>query len=87
MNPALNTRRSPTPSKVRFKARAARLRALGEAAFARSLAAHVGTRARVLVENEGLGYSEHFLPVAVDGACEGDLVELRLSGVADGRLR
>jgi len=47
------------------KARAARLRAKGEAAMAAFLASKVGSEVRVLVERDGGGFCEHYLPVRV----------------------
>jgi len=55
-------RMPPVPQDV-VRARAARLRAAGAASLARSLAARVGSMARVLVERPGFGRSEHYAPV------------------------
>ena len=84
--PGTPAARMPSIPKEIRKLRAAALRELGAAALARTLESRVGTTATVLVESNTLGYTQHFLPVAVAGAREGDLVELRLTGVKDGRL-
>ncbi len=72
------------PAPVR-KERALRLREKGEAALARLMAGRVGSRARVLVERDGSGRSEHYLPVRLDGAAPsaGTIVDARITGVAD----
>ena len=68
------------------KARAARLRAAGEAALAKFLQGRVGSTARVLVEKPGFGRSEHYAPVALAQGTPGRIVEARIAGLADGRL-
>ena len=70
-----------------IKDRAARLRAVGEAALARHLLAEVGRRHRILTEGPRIGRTEGFAEVAfrVDQP-EGQIVEAVISGVAGGRL-
>jgi threonylcarbamoyladenosine tRNA methylthiotransferase MtaB len=68
------------------KARAARLRAAGEASLAGFLQGRIGSTARVLVEKPGFGRSEHYAPVALTHGAPGQIVEARIAGVADGRL-
>ena len=77
--------RMPQVPKAERKARAARLRAAGERALERFLASRVGTTAKVLIEKEGFGRSEHYAPVALDGAV-GEVVRAEITGVEDGRL-
>jgi threonylcarbamoyladenosine tRNA methylthiotransferase MtaB len=48
------------------KERSARLRAKGEAAMAAFLAARVGHELSVLVEQDGAGHCQHYLPVRLD---------------------
>ncbi len=61
------------------KARAAALRAAGDAALTRHLAAHVGRTADVLVEKPGFGRLADFSPVKFTGpGVAGDVVSLRL---------
>lgn len=69
------------------KERAARLRAAGDAALARHLAAQQGVLHRVLTEGPRMGRTEQFTEV-VFGADkpEGVVVEARISGFAEGRL-
>src|SRR2546429_5145303 len=50
-----------------IKHRAKRLRASGEAALARRLAAEVGNSREVLIESATQGRTEHFIPVALTG--------------------
>jgi threonylcarbamoyladenosine tRNA methylthiotransferase MtaB len=69
------------------KARAERLRTLGAAATRRFLESRIGGRARVLVETPGLGHCEHFASVAVAGGAPGEIVDVHITGTADGRLQ
>ncbi|MDA0701637.1 MAG: tRNA (N(6)-L-threonylcarbamoyladenosine(37)-C(2))-methylthiotransferase MtaB [Proteobacteria bacterium] len=69
------------------KARAARLRAAGEAAFRRYLESQVGGTARVLVEEPGFGRSEHYAPVRLSPVFEpGEIAAVRIAGLAEGEL-
>jgi len=69
------------------KARAAQLRALGEARVADYLAAQVGLAAQVLVENPHMGRTEGFAEVTFEAPQPvGQIMTARLAGIADGRL-
>jgi len=81
--PAARMPQVPGPAR---KARAARLRAAGEGALAGFLERWIGTTARVLVEKPGFGRSEHYAPVALTQGPPGQIVEVRIAEVADGRL-
>jgi threonylcarbamoyladenosine tRNA methylthiotransferase MtaB len=62
------------------KERAAELRGAGAMATARALAARIGTVARVLVEKDGFGHSEHYAPVRFTGAAAiGSLAPVRIA--------
>ena len=74
------------PARLR-KARAARLRQAGEAALRSFLESRVGTAARVLVEKPGFGRSEHYAPVETDAGAPGEILPLRITGAARGRLQ
>jgi threonylcarbamoyladenosine tRNA methylthiotransferase MtaB len=63
--PGTPAARMPQLPKTLRRARAAQLRAAGADAAAAYLAAQVGRTARVLVERDGVGRSEHFAPVAL----------------------
>lgn len=74
------------PGDVR-KARAARLRAAGDAAVARFLATQVGRTAEVLVEQDTTGRTEQFALVALDREVEaGSIVRAEITGVDGDRL-
>lgn len=74
------------PGPIR-KARAARLRAAGDAATAGFLSAQIGKDALVLVEKPHSGHSEHFVPVQLDReAVPGSLARVRITGVAGNAL-
>src|SRR5690606_118636 len=67
------------------KTRAARLRALGDTQFAKLCASRVGAHENVLVEHDGLGRTEQFVPVALDRGQAGDIVPVEIEAVsADG---
>ncbi|MBL1435867.1 MAG: tRNA (N(6)-L-threonylcarbamoyladenosine(37)-C(2))-methylthiotransferase MtaB, partial [Rhodobacteraceae bacterium] len=69
------------------KARAAQLRALGEARVADYLAAQVGRKSQVLIENPHMGRTEGFAEVAFKTPQPvGQIVTARLAAVKDGRL-
>jgi threonylcarbamoyladenosine tRNA methylthiotransferase MtaB len=69
-----------------IKERARRLREAGDAAAARFLETQVGSTARVLVERDGFGHSEHFAPVRLEGARASRIVDARIRAVAAGEL-
>ena len=79
-------RMPPAPGGV-GKQRATRLRAAGEAALTRFLAARIGETAQVLVEKERFGHSRRFAPVRLAfDAAPGSIVETRVESAADGHL-
>ncbi|MEQ1951666.1 tRNA (N(6)-L-threonylcarbamoyladenosine(37)-C(2))-methylthiotransferase MtaB [Mesorhizobium sp. CN2-181] len=78
--------RMPQVDGATIKARAARLRAAGEAAYRRHLAALAGTTQRVLVERPGLGRTEGFTLVAIDIGAPGEIVNATISGHDGERL-
>jgi threonylcarbamoyladenosine tRNA methylthiotransferase MtaB len=63
-----------------IKDRARRLRATGEAALQRRLAAEVGSTRQVLIESATQGRTEHFLPVAISGETPGAVRTLVIAG-------
>jgi len=87
VRPGTPAARMPQVPAAQRKARAARLRAAGDAALARFLAARVGGTAQVLVERPGLGRSEHYAPVALDGGTAGEIVTARIIGADADTLR
>ncbi|MGP9813020.1 tRNA (N(6)-L-threonylcarbamoyladenosine(37)-C(2))-methylthiotransferase MtaB [Rhodopseudomonas sp. NSM] len=66
--------------------RAAQLRAAGEAALQKRLAAEIGQVRAVLIESPTQGRTEHFLPVAIEGAAPGKVRELIIAGHDGARL-
>jgi threonylcarbamoyladenosine tRNA methylthiotransferase MtaB len=69
-----------------IKDRAKRLRATGDAALRRRLAAEIGRTRRVLIEGATQGRTEHFLPVAVAGDTPGAVRTLVMKGHDGARL-
>jgi threonylcarbamoyladenosine tRNA methylthiotransferase MtaB len=80
--PGTPAARMPQVDRRQVKERAARLRQAGaqrQVQFCRTL---VGRRASVLVEREGVGKSEHFVPVTLDGGRPCEIVQVEVTGVA-----
>jgi threonylcarbamoyladenosine tRNA methylthiotransferase MtaB len=69
-----------------IKDRARRLRATGEAALQRRLAAEIGSTRQVLIESATQGRTEHFMPVAVSGDTSGMVRTLAVTGHDGARL-
>jgi threonylcarbamoyladenosine tRNA methylthiotransferase MtaB len=78
--PGTPAARMPQVPRDICKARAARLREAGEAAFDRFLGHQVGATRAVLVEKPGFGHSEHFAPVRMSGGNPGAVVPVRITG-------
>ena len=79
--------RMPQVEKAVRKDRAARLRAAGDAAVARHLAAQVGRTHNVLMEKPRLGRTEGFAEVAFSAdQAVGQIHQARITGHLDGRL-
>jgi threonylcarbamoyladenosine tRNA methylthiotransferase MtaB len=78
--------RMPQVASSVVKERAKRLRAAGEGALAKRLAAEVGSTREVLIESATIGRTEHFLPVAISGETPGDVRMLAIAGHDGTRL-
>ena len=63
-----------------IRERAKRLRAAGEAALRKRLAAEIGAMRGVLIESATAGRTEHYLPVAISGEVPGAVRRLAISG-------
>jgi len=84
--PGTPAARMPQVAGEAIKSRAKRLRAAGEAALQRRLAAEVGATRQVLIESATQGRTEHFLPVAIAGETPGAVIPLAIKGYDGGRL-
>ncbi|WGS20963.1 MULTISPECIES: tRNA (N(6)-L-threonylcarbamoyladenosine(37)-C(2))-methylthiotransferase MtaB [unclassified Bradyrhizobium] len=84
--PGTPAARMPQVDGGAIKERAKRLRAAGEAALLRRLAAEVGATRDVLIESNRQGRTEHFLPVAIDGDVPGLVRRLMMTGHDGARL-
>jgi threonylcarbamoyladenosine tRNA methylthiotransferase MtaB len=84
--PGTPAARMPQVAGEAIKARAKRLRATGEAALRKRLAAEVGATRQVLIECATQGRTEHFLPVAVAGETPGAVMTLAIKGHDGARL-
>ncbi len=79
--------RMPQVSGPKIKSRAARLRAVGDAALDRHLVGQIGREHQVLVEGPRLGRTEQFTEVSfTSDQPEGQIQRVRISGKAGGRL-
>jgi threonylcarbamoyladenosine tRNA methylthiotransferase MtaB len=68
------------------KERARRLRAAGEAALRKRLAAEIGAVRDVLIESATAGRTEHYLPVSISGETPGVVRRLAITGHDGARL-
>lgn len=84
--PGTPAARMPQVAGSAIKERARRLRAVGEAALRKRLQAEIGATRDVLIESEGQGRTEHYLPVAIAGERVGSVVALRIAGSDGERL-
>ncbi|MDB5561013.1 MAG: 2-methylthioadenine synthase [Hyphomicrobiales bacterium] len=74
--------RMPQVDRKVAKHRAAQLRALGDSQFAKLCESRVGMIESVLVERDGLGRTEQFVPLAVPGFSQGQIVPVRVTDVS-----
>ena len=74
--------RMPQISRRTAKERAARLRALGETQFAKLCASRIGRTESILIERDGMGRTEQFIPVAVERARPGEIVTAEIEGTS-----
>jgi threonylcarbamoyladenosine tRNA methylthiotransferase MtaB len=84
--PGTPAARMPQVAGGEIKARAKRLRAAGEVALRKRLAAESGETRQVLIESATQGRTEHFLPVAISGATPGAVMALAIKGHDGARL-
>jgi threonylcarbamoyladenosine tRNA methylthiotransferase MtaB len=79
--------RMPQVEKAIIKDRAAQLRAAGKNVLSAFLKGRVGSTASVLMEDGGIGNSEHFVPVRVSPDYEpGTLIDVTIASTTDGQL-
>jgi threonylcarbamoyladenosine tRNA methylthiotransferase MtaB len=71
--------RMPQVSRKIARERAALLRAAGDRQFAKLCASRIGQLENVLIERDGLGRTEQFVPVQVAGAMPGELLSVRVT--------
>jgi threonylcarbamoyladenosine tRNA methylthiotransferase MtaB len=86
IRPGTPAAKMPQVHGATIKDRAAQLRSLGQASMTRFLETQIGRTARVLVERDGLGHSEHYVPVRLDGIAAGQLMAARVIGVDGSHL-
>ena len=84
--PGTPAARMPQVAGGAIKERAKRLRAAGERAFRQRLLAEIGATRGVLIESEGQGRTEQYLPVAIAGRRVGSIVPLTIAGSDGERL-
>jgi threonylcarbamoyladenosine tRNA methylthiotransferase MtaB len=84
--PGTPAARMPQVPGEAIKARAKRLRAVGEAALQRRLVSELGYTRQVLIESATQGRTEHFIPVAIAGDVPGAVRALAITGNDGARL-
>ena len=84
--PGTPAARMPQVASEAIKARAKRLRATGEMALQKRLAAEIGMTRQVLIESSKQGRTEHFLPVVISGETPGAVRTLTMTGQDGARL-
>ena len=84
--PGTPAARMPQVASEAIKARAKRLRATGEMALQKRLAAEIGMTRQVLIESGKQGRTEHFLPVVISGETPGAVRTLTMTGQDGARL-
>ncbi len=84
--PGTPAARMPQVAGPAIKERAKRLRAAGEAALLQRLQAEIGATRDMLIESDGQGRTEHYLPVAIAGGQVGRVVSVRIAGSDGERL-
>lgn len=84
--PGTPAARMPQVAGGAIKQRAKRLRAAGEASLRQRLQTEIGATRDVLIESDGQGRTEHYLPVAIAGERIGSVVPLRIAGNDGERL-
>src|SRR4051812_42279451 len=84
--PGTPAARMPQVAGGAIKERSKRLRSAGEAALLQRLQAEIGATREVLIESDGQGRTEHYLPVAIAGERIGSVVPLRIAGRDGARL-
>jgi len=84
--PGTPAARMPHVAGEAIKARAKRLRATGEMALQKRLAAEIGMTRQVLIESGKQGRTEHFLPVVISGETPGAVRTLTMTGQDGARL-
>ncbi|QDF41250.1 tRNA (N(6)-L-threonylcarbamoyladenosine(37)-C(2))-methylthiotransferase MtaB [Bradyrhizobium symbiodeficiens] len=84
--PGTPAARMPQVAGGAIKERAKRLRTAGEAALRKRLQAEIGAMREVLIESDGQGRTEHYLPVAIAGERVGSVVSLTINGSDGERL-
>ena len=77
----------PQVSKEIIKKRAFMLREKGNHNLNKVMQTYIGKKVKVLIEKNGLGYSETYLPVQVlQPTKTGELIEVKITNVIDSRL-
>jgi threonylcarbamoyladenosine tRNA methylthiotransferase MtaB len=84
--PGTPAARMPQVAGEVIRERAKRLRAAGEVALQKRLAAEAGATRQVLIESKRQGRTEHFLPVAIEGDTPGAVRALVVTGNDGARL-
>ncbi|RDE09637.1 tRNA (N(6)-L-threonylcarbamoyladenosine(37)-C(2))-methylthiotransferase MtaB [Pelagibacterium lacus] len=74
--------RMPQVSRRLARERAARLRAVGETQFQKLCASRVGCEETILIEHQGMGRTEQFVPVTVGRGAPGEIVTAEIQAIS-----
>jgi threonylcarbamoyladenosine tRNA methylthiotransferase MtaB len=86
LRPGTPAARMPQVDAGTARERARRLRQAGDERFRLHCESRVGAIESVLVERDGVGRTEQFVPVAIGGGAPGDIVPVRILGFDGARL-
>jgi threonylcarbamoyladenosine tRNA methylthiotransferase MtaB len=81
--PGTPAARMPQVPRAVAKARAAKLRAAGADRYNKLCEDRIGTVESVLMERDGMGRTEQFIPITVPGHVAGELIAVRVTGTSD----
>jgi len=83
IRPGTPAAKMPQVDKQVAKKRAAKLRAAGELQQTKFLGRQIGETHSVLIERNGIGRTEQFAPIMIDGTQPGQILEAQVTGVGE----
>ncbi|GLQ16810.1 tRNA (N(6)-L-threonylcarbamoyladenosine(37)-C(2))-methylthiotransferase MtaB [Maritalea porphyrae] len=83
IRPGTPAAKMPQVDKQVAKARAAKLRAAGEKQHEKFLGRQIGETHSVLIERNGIGRTEQFAPIMIEGTEPGQILEAQVTGIGE----